>query len=219
MVSAHGGLTMRRLLLIGIVCLVAACRQAVAPEVLHQYQSRSLFTCCNTHYEGAEITDANYFVGSTVPAGTPVQVQGMASDSVTFMADGKKLTLYHKYGTAQESMQQYVDKVLVPDDPKVRLASFPRSAQEAIHEGRVEKGMTREQVIMSLGYPPTHRTASTTSNEWTYWYNRWVTYKVQFDDHGVVANVIGRPAPTQDKPIVPDPTPVPKHPTRGKKRR
>jgi hypothetical protein len=202
------------------VAAVAGCRgRAVPPEVLREYQGRSLMTCCNIHYEGNEINDANYFVGATIPAGTPVQVQAMTSDSVSFLADGKQLTLLHRYGTEQESMQQYVNKVLVPDDPKARLATFPKSAQQAIRDGRVERGMTKEQVIMSLGYPPTHRTASTTANEWTYWYNRWVTYKVQFDDQGLVSNVVGRPAPTQDKPIEPDPTPVPKPAPKGKKRR
>ena len=209
---------MRRILLIGMVVVVAGCKPAVAPEVLREYQARSLVTCCNIHYETADISDANYFVGTTIPPGTPVKVQAMASDSVTFTADGKKLTLSHKYGAGQESLQQYVNKVLVADDSKVRLASFPRSVQQVIHEGRVERGMTREQVIMSLGYPPTHRTASTTGNEWTYWYNRWVSYKVQFDDRGVVSNVVGRPAPTQDQPIQPDPTPVPRRPPVGAKK-
>lgn len=209
---------MRRLVLIGLVMLAAGCpRQALPPQVLQQYQGRTLYTCCNIHYETAEISDADYFIGSTIPAGTPVQVDAMTSDSVTFTANGTKLTLNHRYGSAQESIQQYVDKVFVAEDPKGKLATFPRSAQDAIREGRVEKGMTREQVIMSLGFPPTHRTASTTSNEWTYWYNRWVSYKVQFDNQGLVASVVGRPAPTQDKPIEPDP-PAPPPPARGKKR-
>ena len=61
--------------------------------------------------------------------------------------------------------------------------------------------MTRDQVILSLGYPPTHRTPSLREREWTYWYNRWVTYKVVFGDSGKVADVVGRPAPTAQMPI------------------
>jgi SmpA/OmlA family protein len=207
---------MRRRAIVGVVLLVAACKHPAPPGLLQEYQSRSLMTCCNIHYEGDEINDANYFVGATIPPGTPVQVQSMTGNSITFAADGRTLTLVHSYGTDQESMQQYFGKVLVSDDPKVRLSTFPRSAQQAIHDGRVEKGMTREQVIMSLGYPPTHRTASTTANEWTYWYNRWVTYKVEFDNGGLVSNVVGRPAPTQDQPIQPDPKPTPKATRAGK---
>ena len=213
---------MRRIALIGVVVFVAACKQPAPPGLLQEYQSRSLMTCCNIHYETDQVNDANYFVGSTIPAGTPVKVDAMTGNSVTFTtAEGKKLTVVHSYGRDQESMQQWVSKLLVADDPKAKLATFSKSAQQAVREGRVEKGMTREQVIMSLGYPPTHRTASTTSNEWTYWYNRWVTYKVQFDDQGLVANVIGSPAPTQNQPIQPDPKPVPtpKSASHGKKRK
>ena len=210
---------MRRIALIGLVAFVGACKQPAPPGLLQEYQSRNLMTCCNIHYETDEVNDANYFVGSTIPAGTPVQVQSMTGNSITFTAAGKKLTLVHSYGGNQESMQQYLNKILVPDDPKARLATFSRSAQQAIHDGRVEKGMTREQVIMSLGYPPTHRTASTSDNEWTYWYNRGVTYKVQFDNQGIVSNVVGRPAPTQDKPVEPDPTPVPKPAAHGKSKK
>jgi SmpA / OmlA family len=210
---------MRRIAFVGVMVFVAACKPPAPPGLLQEYQGRSLMTCCNIHYETNEVSDANYFLGATIPAGTPVQVQSLTGNSITFTADGRQLTLVHSYGKDQESIQQYVNKILVPNDPKAQLATFPRSAQQAIHDGRVEKGMTREEVIMSLGYPPTHRTASTTSNEWTYWYNRWVSYKVQFDEHGVVSNVIGRPAPTQDQPIQPDPKPAPKPAARGKSKK
>ena len=78
--------------------------------------------------------------------------------------------------------------------------------------------MTREQVILAIGYPPTHRTPSIDASEWLYWYNHWVTYKVQFGPDGKVANVVGRPAPTQDQPIpaqAPPPSAV-KAPTKKK---
>jgi outer membrane protein assembly factor BamE (lipoprotein component of BamABCDE complex) len=69
--------------------------------------------------------------------------------------------------------------------------------------------MTRDQVIMSLGYPPTHRTASLQDAEWTYWYNTWVTYKVVFNAAGKVDNIVGSPAPTKNEPIVDAPAPRP----------
>jgi hypothetical protein len=200
---------MKRIVLLGALITVVGCHKGPSPELVSQFQGRSLFTCCNMHYEGDQISDANYFVGTTIPIGTPVTVQGLGGDSVTFAAEGKKLTLEHRYGRDQESMQKYLDKVLVATDPKPRLAGYSRSAQQAIKEGRVERGMTRDQVILSLGYPATHKTPSLDAREWTYWYNRWVTYKVAFDDAGKVATVIGRPAPTQDQAIQEDPPPAP----------
>jgi hypothetical protein len=197
----------RMLALLGLLAVVG-CKASMPPEVLQSYQARTLFTCCNIHYEGDEISDANYWVGSTLPAGTPVQVVAAGRNSVTFDAEGRKLTLVHQYGKDQESMQQYLDKVFVGSDPRGTIATYSRSAQDAIREGRVERGMTKEQVLASVGYPPVHRTTSTSMNEWLFWYNRWVTYKVQFDDSGKVTNVVGRPAPTRDQEVVADAPPL-----------
>ncbi len=210
---------MRRVIVVAAVLTVVGCKPALPPEVLKSYQNRTLYTCCNIHHESDRFSDANYYVGAMIPAGTPVQVQSAGRGAVTVLAGGTSLSVSQDYGREQESFQQYLDKLFVAGDPKARIERFAPAAQQVIHDGRVERGMTKEQVIASLGYPPTHRTASTAANVWTYWYNRWVTYKVQFDDQGRVSNVIGRPAPTQDQPIQPDATPVPKAPAHGKKRK
>jgi len=191
------------LLMAGII----ACRPTASPEAVREWQSRTLFTCCNIHYEGQSANDANYAVGSTLPFGSPVTIVTMTGDSMTFTSGSTHLTLVHSYGTSQESSQQYFSKILVPTDPHTRFAAFPKDVQSAITDARVEKGMTKEQVIMSLGYPPTHRTANTDLNTWVYWYNRWITYQVQFGADGTVANLSGN-APTHNEPIV-IPTPVP----------
>ncbi len=193
-------------IVLGIVA-VAGCKAALPPQVLQSYQNRTLYTCCNIHHETEDINDANSWVGTMIPLGSPAQVQSAARNTVTLVAGGTTLRLQHRYGAGEESFQQYLDKLLVPDDPKLKLARFPRSVQDAIKDGRVEKGMTREQVVLSLGYPPTHRTPTLSAPTWTYWYNTWVTYQVVFDDAGVVSNVIGQPAPTRNEPIKPDAPP------------
>ena len=209
--------TMTMVLVAG--ALLAGCRSAMSPEVVQQYQGRTLYTCCNIHHETDAVSDANYYVGALVPAGASATVRGSARNGLAITADGTSLTLSHDYGTKEESFQQYVDKILVASDPKTRIASFSRPVQDAIHEARVERNMTREQVLLSIGYPPTHRTPSLNDREWTYWYNRWITYKVVFNDAGVVADIVGRPAPTRDQPIVePKAAPPSARPAAKKKR-
>jgi hypothetical protein len=61
--------------------------------------------------------------------------------------------------------------------------------------------MTRDQVITALGYPPTHRTPVLSAPEWTYWHNRWLTYKVVFDAEGRVSRFVGSHAPTANRPL------------------
>jgi len=209
---------MRRAWLLAAALGLAACHPPVSPEVLKQYQERQLYTCCNIYYESAEVADANYHTGSTLPFGSPVVVEKMTSDSVTFASGVTKLTLGHTYGQAQESISQYVDKILVPADPHLRFSAFPKAVQSVIQDGRIEIGMTKEQVLMSLGYPPTHRTQSTDLNTWVYWYNRWATYNVIFNDQGVVQSIVGR-APSSNVPIVaPTPAPTATPAKRGKRK-
>lgn len=184
---------------VGGVLTAAGCRPASSPQALQHFQSAPLFTCCNIHYERDEISDANYWIGKTLPAGTPVEVEKVGGDSVTFTAGGVRLTLTQQFG--KEPLQQYVDKVLVPTNPRPHIDAYRAEVRRAIDSGKVERGMTREQVIASLGYPPTHKTPSIQDSEWTYWYNRWVSYKVLFDDSGKVADVVGRPAPTAELAI------------------
>lgn len=213
---------MKRLLALFGVIAIGGCAAKVAPDVLQKWQSQTLYTCCNIHFEKDEIVDANYYVGSNLAFGSPVAIQGMTKDSATFTAGATKLTLLHRYGTQQESLDQYLSKVLVSTDPHVRFQSFPPKVQEAITNAKVEKNMTREQVLMSIGYPPTHKTASIDQPTWTYWYNRWVTYTVTFDDKGKVSDISGSDAPTTNHPIpevTPAPTPKPKAKPAAKKKR
>ena len=197
-------------LLLAAAWLTASCHQAApSSPALVQLGGQTLYTCCNLHYENEEISDANYWVGTLLPAGTPVRIDQVTGDGVIFSAGDVKLKLTHEYGTKEESLDHYLAKVLVANDPKPRIAAYPTAVRRAIAKAKVERGMTREQVLVSLGYPGANRT-SLEGKEWTYWYNpevqpwynRWATYRVVFDDAGKVADVVGRPAPTAQVPIL-----------------
>jgi hypothetical protein len=197
---------------------LAACHRAT-PDPTPHVDPEGRFTCCNLHYESDEVSDANYWVGNTIPPGTPVKIESVKPHSLTLLAGHTKLTLKHEYGTKSESFEQYIDKILVPYDPRRRIGEFPDEVQSAIAKSKVERGMTREQVIFSLGYPPAHHTPSLKELEWTYWYNRWITYKILFDERGKVTGVVGRPAPTAEVAIEhADPVPPEPQKKKGKKK-
>jgi len=173
------------------------------PAVLQQLSGQSFFTCCNLHYDDRDISDANYWVGKILPAGTPVHAGEVTEDAISLAAGDLTLKLTREHGTSEESFDRYLAKVLVKDDPKPRIAAYPKAVRRAIEYGKVEIGMTREQVLISLGYPATDRTPSLQDREWTYWYNqRGDRYKVAFDEAGKVSGVIGRPAPTAEVKIL-----------------
>ena len=204
-----------------IVALGACHRAAELPEPKIAAETRTLYTCCNLHRDGAEISDANYWTGTVLPAGTPVHIETLGRNSVTFTTGDQQLTLTQEVGGKRELFAKYLEKVLTAEDPRPRISAYLPAVRRAIDHGKVERGMTRDQVILSLGYPPADRTASLDNPEWTYRYNRWTTYKVVFGDSGKVVDVVGRPAPTAQMPIAnadAAPQPADKHGKHKKKR-
>jgi hypothetical protein len=148
-----------------------------------------LYLCCNLRTESDWFSDGNYLVGRVFAAGTPVKMTSASRGVAYFEMDGRRYRLGHEYGTKEETFDKFVGKYFVAQDPKARIAAYPPATQNAIRAGKIARGMTKEQVILAIGYPPTHATASLDSAEWTFWYNRWVRYGVQFDAAGRVRDV------------------------------
>jgi hypothetical protein len=88
-------------------------------------------------------------------------------------------------------VEAYVAKLVVREDPKARIAGYPPEVQRAIFDGVVIRGMTREQVLAAVGYPPTHRTFTLESNVWHFWASRPGRYEVHFNSEGIVEQVLG----------------------------
>lgn len=50
--------------------------------------------------------------------------------------------------------------MVLKEDPKLKIATFPARIQQAIGAARLVPGMTWEQVLMSIGYPIASETPS-----------------------------------------------------------
>ena len=150
----------------------------LSPEVLREYQSRSLVTCCNIHYEGEEINDANYYVGQTVPLGTTVQVQKVGGDSITFLADGRS-SPWHTNTAPSRSRFSSTSTRCCRGRPEGWRRTF--STRSAGRHSRWAGRAWHDPRAGHLGAWRTRRPTARrliTAAEWLYWYNRWVTYKV-----------------------------------------
>ncbi len=177
---------MRRLLLVCLAAAVAACRGPAIPSPL---VGQTRYLCCNFHYEKTKTTDVNAQVGVLVPVGTPVTILSVRRDAVEFQPVGHPaITLVHRYGRRNQSIEQFLDHWFVDSDPTPKLRRLPAKVQQQITQGVVAPGMTKAQVLMALGYPPAHETPSLESPQWTYWRNRFDRMRVFFDGDRV-ANV------------------------------
>lgn len=186
-------------MMLRLVLLTAALAGCTGPVVQSPLTGQTRYLCCNLHYEKTTMSDVNYLTGTLVPAGTSVQIIQVRSNAVTFQPQGQPpLTLKYEFGPkAGVPFSTFLDRLFVTTDPMTRLsraepargrrgrkgsakAAPSSSVRELIERGAVEPGMTRAQVLMSLGHPPAHRTPSLEGDEWHYWRNRWDQFSVVF---------------------------------------
>ena len=151
------------------------------------------YTCCNLHYADDWISDANWSGSPMIPAGARIKVLSYGWNNRAYVEiDGKPFRFGHDYGRKEESLEAFVTKYVVQEDPKKKIARYPQKVRDAIFAGKVVEGMTREQVLVSVGYPPTHQTRTLDAPMWNHWYNRFSRYEVHWDQKGHVEKIVGR---------------------------
>ena len=150
------------------------------------------FLCCNMRTYGDSIRDINYDEQGTsiVPVGTPARIT--AYDFRFFNLDlaGKPQRIKNDY-SRNITLIDFAKRYVVTEDPKRKIASFPPAVGAAILAGKVMPGMTREQVLMALGYPVASENQSLDAPVWRYWRDSWSEFQVNFDAQGLVKDVAG----------------------------
>ena len=131
------------------------------------------FACCNLRYTGDWVSDMGSGELPFIPVGTQLLVREVEGTRANVEADGKPYRFGHDYGRAQEKTPEWVDKLVVLDDPAPKIAKFPASVRTVIEAGKIAQGMTKEQVIMSMGYPATSETPKLEAATWKYYWLRY----------------------------------------------
>ena len=171
--------------------LAAALWLALAATAAAAQDKPEGYTCCNLHYEKDWISDANWRNLPMIPAGAKIKVLDYGLNRVHVEIDGKPMRIGQDYGRREESLEKFAAKLVVRNNPRGRIDRYPEKVRAAIKEGRVIPGMTREQVIVSVGYPPTHKTPVLNGTVWNHWGARTSRYEVHWARNGTVEKVVG----------------------------
>jgi hypothetical protein len=146
---------------------------------------RSGYACCNLHYSGDWISDSNLAQLPFIPAGTPIKVKKIEGYRANVEVDGKPMRLGLDFGRVQETTEQWVNKIVVLEDPNLKISKFSPAIREAIKAGKIMKGMTKEQVIISLGHPQTDENPKLDAPYWRYWWSSFGPYYVYWSGNKV----------------------------------
>lgn len=152
---------------------------------------RKGYACCNLHYNGDRISDANFAQFPFIPAGTPVTVRRVDGAGAEIEVAGKAMLLVVEGGRPGATVQEWVDRLVVAEDPRQRLERYPANVRTAILAGQLTKGMTREQVVMAVGHPQADEAQGRAGPHTRYWWSSFVPYYVYWGKNGTVARVEG----------------------------
>jgi hypothetical protein len=142
-------------------------KQANDPEWVKISASAS-FTCCNLHYDDDWIGDSNWSSLPMIPAGSRIVVKDTGSDRARVLIEGRKMRIGSDSSVGKQTIDEFLAKVIVRDDPKAIVSGYAPPVQKAIRAGKIAIGMTKEQAILSLGYPRMDATPSIDAPRWTY---------------------------------------------------
>jgi len=146
------------------------------------------YTLVNLHPDKTRLFDVNYQESGFIPLCTQVRIDEQDKKAVRFtvVATGQRYEYLHHH--VIPDFQANVDRVFGYSCVRGLANALPSLDQEGIREGRVLEGMTKQGVILAIGYPPEHATPSTASDNWRYWTGRFSTMVVQFQG-GRVSNI------------------------------
>ena len=177
--------------------VVAGSRVAAAPtaEGLKAAAAPLMYACCNLHFDDERwISDGNYIERPFIAAGTPLQVYEYRKDRAKAVVDGKVTWLGLDNGNKQQTLPQWVAKVALKDDPTPRIGAWPAEVRAAIQAGKVRAGMSKDQVVVALGYPRADLTPSLAAPRWSYLTESDAPYFLIWDADERLQTVDGAPA-------------------------
>jgi hypothetical protein len=150
------------------------------------------FLCCNMRANGTWISDSNYeeTKATVVRVGTPLKHDGFGRYRVHVLIDGKRQSIGNDY-SRDLSLDAFAKRYLVKDDPKPKVAAARPAIRSAIEALKVANGMTKEQVLMAVGYPMSSENPSLDAKEWKFWLSSFAPFTVHFGSDNLVNKVEG----------------------------
>lgn len=172
----------RIFLLLTLLLALTACKKALKPSELpaHIVVGDSYYTQFVIRYEkGAHLT-TNFRRGASIPVNTPVRLLKITNKTIEVAVDNGSQTLLVKNVIKHtgDDVPRAFDKLF--GKTKVNLSRFNSVERRNIKNGTVAKGMSKDAVLVAIGYPPITETPSLDSNLWVYWSGRFNRFNVHF---------------------------------------
>lgn len=115
-----------------------------------------------------------------IPLGTPVLIRQIDGPRAIVEINGKQMSLRTDPAQTMETAAQWLDKAVLAEDPRRQLENLPARVRMVVESGRLIKGMTKEQVIMAIGYSHADAKKGLDTPSWRYWWSSFESFYVHW---------------------------------------
>ncbi len=163
-------------------CLVLT---ACAFSPIGEFEGETLYTQRNLWVTDGVHETTNYRVEYMIPVNTRVRI-GDTNERVIKVSvpeTGERFRVINIRKYTERDIETIFDRYFAAE--RQNLDAFRADEREAIESGEIERGMSKDAVLIARGFPPAHETPSIRMNEWRYWKSGNDTRVVRFDNDRV----------------------------------
>lgn len=150
------------------------------PEQVTPVEGKTYFTRYNFWVEKERHVTTNYSRGEMIPINTRATVESIGSKKMILNIDGRRITVVNVRKHTQRDTAEIASEMLSPIS--INMADIPESIRGDVKSGILRLGMTKEQALMTRGYPPRHKTPTIKASTWVYWSSKFVQLTIVFEN-------------------------------------
>lgn len=167
-----------------------------------KFIGKTFFTRSTMWVDDGFVSSVNYKTGDKIPVETEVKITHFTDKEIEFIikTTERKIVLRiderMSFLSIEQIFQRYFDSMSPTKAGIYRV--FNEDEIEAIKQGTIVKGMSKAALLMSYGYPPSHKTNIDKDHTWTYWISPSQIQVLTFE-HGALTKIY--PTPNEIEPV------------------
>ncbi|RLA82157.1 MAG: hypothetical protein DRG78_08010 [Epsilonproteobacteria bacterium] len=131
------------------------------------------------------VFSVNYLEDKFIPINTSVEIVKVEHNTIFFKLDNE----IYAYIRTRQSRGQNLTKLFYRTFSTLGkdLSKYNKIAKKNIQNAVLKQGMTKNEVILSRGYPPEYRTQSLENSTWYYWDKRKNKITLNFNEKKLIS--------------------------------
>lgn len=156
--------------------------ESILPGPITPQAGETYYTRFTLHFERKSWPATNYARGTLVPINSEVKLISMSGSVVKLLLvdEGAEVSFKNIKKYTETDLNGFA-QLLLSSEPTA-IGEYGEEIASYIREGELKLGMTKQQVVLTRGYPPKHVTDSLNQSRWVYWSSRFVKRTLVFDD-------------------------------------